>query len=140
MRGWVMSFKDGDVIDLAEVRSGRSDSSKVSLLGDTPVRDSSREKVSRSGLDIVFSDSAGQHAIIRHSVRDGEAQDGLESTSGLDVEGSVDKITERFASGWVWRRSTPDQALEVEALLNGAVIGRTLADQMLPNHGAGRHG
>ena len=67
------------------------------------------------------------------------------STFGLNVEGSVDVVTRWCASGWVWRPSTPDQLLEVEAILNGKIIGRTVANQHRPdlvehNKGSGQYG
>ncbi|MBB4198752.1 glycosyltransferase involved in cell wall biosynthesis [Rhodoblastus sphagnicola] len=67
------------------------------------------------------------------------------STLSLDIEGSVDVVTCWLASGWVWRPSAPDQALEVEAILSGKVIGQTVADQPRPDlaehgKGTGRYG
>ncbi|WP_296706057.1 glycoside hydrolase family 99-like domain-containing protein [Rhodoblastus sp.] len=67
------------------------------------------------------------------------------STPSHDIEGGVDIITRWYASGWVWRPSTPKQPLEVEATLNGKAIGRVTADQFRQDlgkygKGNGHHG
>ncbi|WP_323011165.1 glycoside hydrolase family 99-like domain-containing protein [Paracoccus sp. (in: a-proteobacteria)] len=46
------------------------------------------------------------------------------------VEGNVDRITRREASGWIWCPSLPDLPLVVEARLDDRVIGRALANKM----------
>jgi hypothetical protein len=49
------------------------------------------------------------------------------------VEGSVDSLTPWGATGWAWVPAAPDEALEIEAVLNGKIIGRDAADRMRPD-------
>lgn len=49
------------------------------------------------------------------------------------VEGFVDSLTPWGATGWAWAPSSPDTALEIQALLNGKIIGRDVADRMRPD-------
>ena len=50
-------------------------------------------------------------------------------SSSFEVEGYVDVLTRHDASGWAWLPSAPNKAVQIEAVLNGKVIGRGLADQ-----------
>ncbi len=45
------------------------------------------------------------------------------------IEGYVDSFTKWGAVGWAWMPALPDQAVEIEAIAGGKVIGRTLANQ-----------
>jgi glycosyltransferase involved in cell wall biosynthesis len=61
------------------------------------------------------------------------------------VEGYVDSLTSRSASGWAWMPSAPDAAVRVEAVLDGKVIGHAVADRMRSDiaasgRGSGRYG
>ena len=56
------------------------------------------------------------------------------------VEGHIDVLTRWDAAGWAWIPSAPDQPVQIEAILDGKVIGRALADQPRPDllkHGKG---
>jgi glycosyltransferase involved in cell wall biosynthesis len=62
-----------------------------------------------------------------------------------DVQGAVDTLTHWGATGWAWMPGTPDAAVSIEAVLDGEVIGRAVADQMRPDlarrtQGTGRYG
>jgi glycosyltransferase involved in cell wall biosynthesis len=61
------------------------------------------------------------------------------------VEGFIEYTSHEGATGWVWSADAPDQSLAVEAVLDGVVIGLTLADipredLAVAGKGAGRHG
>ena len=67
------------------------------------------------------------------------------SAGASDLAGNVDFITFVHASGWAWLPDEADAAVEIEAVLDGTVIGRTIADQMRPDLakagvGTGRYG
>ena len=56
------------------------------------------------------------------------------------IEGHVDDMTRQGASGWAWFPAAPEQTVQVEAMLDGKVIGRALANQLRPDlaqHGKG---
>ncbi len=55
------------------------------------------------------------------------------TTSSLNVEGAIDSLTRWGATGWAWMPGAPERAVEVEAVLDGRVIGRALADQVRPD-------
>lgn len=63
----------------------------------------------------------------------------------MSPDGYVEAITHLGARGWAWSPSSPDTAVEVEAVLDSRVIGRATADRMRPdlkerNYGSGHHG
>ena len=69
----------------------------------------------------------------------------LSGATLASVEGHVDSLTSRSASGWAWMPSAPDQAVSIEAVIDGKVIGRAVADRMRPDiaasgRGSGRYG
>jgi glycosyltransferase involved in cell wall biosynthesis len=45
------------------------------------------------------------------------------------VEGYVDSLTKWGAVGWAWMPALPDESVEIEAVADGKVIGRALANQ-----------
>jgi hypothetical protein len=49
------------------------------------------------------------------------------------TEGSIDILTRSNAARWAWVPSAPASAVQIEAVLNGRVIGRTTADQLHPD-------
>jgi glycosyltransferase involved in cell wall biosynthesis len=60
--------------------------------------------------------------------------------SSLEVEGAIDGVTRRQIVGWAWMPSAPDMAVQLEAVLDGRVIGRATADQFrqdLADYGKG---
>ncbi len=73
----------------------------------------------------------------------GDAQQREEPAAfGLSVEGHVDSLTRSVASGWAWQPARPDDTVEIEAVLDGRVVGRARANQSRPDlaeHGKG-HG
>ena len=59
---------------------------------------------------------------------------------GPAIEGHVDRMNRHEAVGWAWFPAAPEQTARVEAILDGNVIGRALADQPRPDlaeHGKG---
>ena len=61
------------------------------------------------------------------------------------IEGAIDSLTSWGATGWAWVPASPEEEVEIEAVLDGRVIGKTLADQARPDlvnqgKGAGRCG
>jgi hypothetical protein len=59
--------------------------------------------------------------------------------------GYVEQLTRHGASGWAWLPSSPDLVVQVEAILDGRVIGRATADRMRADlrerrYGTGCHG
>ena len=65
--------------------------------------------------------------------------DALE-VSGLNVEGHVDSLTRWGAMGWAWFPSSPGNVAQIEALLDGRVVGRAAADHARPDLAAGGKG
>ena len=62
-----------------------------------------------------------------------------------NIEGAVDSITRWGASGWAWLSAAPEQAVNIEAVLDGRIVGTAIADQMRPDlaehgKGTGRYG
>src|SRR5262249_33864753 len=58
----------------------------------------------------------------------------------MAFEGHVDRLTRWGAVGWAWLPHSPDEAVLVEAIHEGVVIGRTAANRMredLAAHGKG---
>lgn len=56
------------------------------------------------------------------------------------VEGHIDHMTRRDAEGWAWFPSAPELTVQIDAVLDGKVIGRALANQLRPElawHGIG---
>lgn len=51
----------------------------------------------------------------------------------IAIEGAIDSLTHWGATGWAWMPGAPDQVIEIEAVLDGRIIGRTLADQWRPD-------
>jgi hypothetical protein len=47
----------------------------------------------------------------------------------MDYQGFLDGISERVIWGWVYNQSDPDSSLVVQVVINGAVMGFSLADQ-----------
>lgn len=80
--------------------------------------------------------------------RRGDAAYVLPAASGSDgseIQGAVDSLTNWGATGWAWIPAAPDQVVPIEAVLEGKVIGRALADQMRSDlarlaKGTGRYG
>jgi glycosyltransferase involved in cell wall biosynthesis len=78
----------------------------------------------------------------------GNAADKLSAASAgalKKIQGAVDSLTHWGATGWAWMPGAPDQALDIEAALDGKVIGRAVADQMRRDlakraKGTGRYG
>jgi hypothetical protein len=61
------------------------------------------------------------------------------------VEGHVERLTRLGAVGWAWMPEEPDRTMEVEAVLEGRVLGRAVADRMRQDiaksgRGSGRYG
>ena len=66
------------------------------------------------------------------------------AASGI-IEGAVDSVTRWGASGWAWLSAAPEQAVAIEAVLDGRIVGTAVADQMRPDlaehgKGTGRYG
>lgn len=62
-----------------------------------------------------------------------------------NIEGAVDSVTRWGASGWAWLSAAPDQAVSIEAVMDGRVVGKATADQYRPDlaehgKGTGRYG
>jgi Glycosyltransferase WbsX len=69
----------------------------------------------------------------------------IRSSEVSGIEGRIEKLTRREAIGWAWMPSLPDRPVEVEAVLDDQVIGRTTANLPCPdllaiNNGNGRCG
>jgi lipopolysaccharide biosynthesis glycosyltransferase/tetratricopeptide (TPR) repeat protein len=60
-------------------------------------------------------------------------------------EGVLEGLTRWGATGWAWMPESPYESVHVEAVIDGNVIGRTVADEMRPDllrraQGTGRYG
>jgi hypothetical protein len=56
------------------------------------------------------------------------------------VFGAIDRIYDHRVTGWAWDRSTPGEAIEIEVMVDGAVVARGRADRLrddLANSGVG---
>jgi glycosyltransferase involved in cell wall biosynthesis len=61
------------------------------------------------------------------------------------VEGHVETLTSRWASGWAWMPSAPEISVQIEAIVDGNVVGRAVANAMRKDiassgRGSGRYG
>lgn len=84
---------------------------------------------SRSGHDIEHSFAVSMHELIhRNPSLSGKYLDALDN-----FEGAVDYVTRAKVIGWAWCPDAPEEALWVEALCDGEVVGRARADASRPD-------
>jgi len=95
----------------------------------------------------VFRSAPGQggHLMMAGNLSGTSHVQGASGLQPASVEGSVDHIDRWGARGWAWIESEPGESLKVQAVLDGEVIGETLAndfreDLLAHNKGTGRYG
>ena len=52
-----------------------------------------------------------------------------DSPSGHTIQGFIERIEPQRVSGWAWDRLAPEDALEIEILLDGKILATTRADR-----------
>jgi len=135
---WHPDIPDAAVF-IEAVRDGKVIASAVATEFRVDLRDAGKG-TGYYGFRLTFDASEQDHRPIRLRVPGGAefplvmpssgAVGGAKSSSGASFEGSVDYLNRRQAIGWVWCPSNPDATLAVEAILDGEVIGRGVADVM----------
>lgn len=105
-----------------------------------PDLEASGRGTGRYGFTLSFERALGDGDDLSVRTSDAHGSISLQMPSAARVEGYVDKLTRAGVSGWAWVPSAPEEVVQVEAVLDGTVIGRSAADQMredIKNSGRG---